>query len=366
VGHIMSPVDVLVGNYTIIDFDLFHLWLNGCTVQECCVIQQQQGVLQGTGAGFEELISDTKDHFRLFVALETLLKNPPRFGEQTLYQIDCETQKTLIEKYYQFDDVVVRELLGKKLSTKDRNNLDDVNEKTRVPLRSCRRQFDNVKRVFKTVEEMPGSLEKNIQTHYLVSDDLAKKYASIVFMANHRFETGKKKLMHLTFDDFMFSATHMITNWSYSAAECDNHEDMDVDLDRLFLQELRDLKMLTDKEWLDEQKNYVLIHLKASLTRKKLSDLDENFKSLSKSIINIAYGLNHSKDTRNFFLDVTEKMVDTCMQMNLTYEDMKAFLQSYKDGGKKLTVLRSLPNLVTIWERYMNTFIICTLKLYHT
>ena len=35
-------------------------------------------------------------------------------------------------------------------------------------------QFDNVKRVFKTVEEMPGSLEKNIQTHYLLSDDLAR------------------------------------------------------------------------------------------------------------------------------------------------------------------------------------------------
>ena len=35
-------------------------------------------------------------------------------------------------------------------------------------------QFDNVKRVFRTVEDMMGSLVKNIQTHYLLSDELAK------------------------------------------------------------------------------------------------------------------------------------------------------------------------------------------------
>ena len=37
-------------------------------------------------------------------------------------------------------------------------------------------------------------------------------------------------------------------------AECDNHEDMDVDLDRMFLQELRDFKILTEKEYLDEHR----------------------------------------------------------------------------------------------------------------
>ena len=29
---------------------------------------------------------------------------------------------------------------------------------------------------------------------------------------------------------------------------------------------------------------------------------------MSKAIINIAYGLNHSKEVRDFFLDVTEKV----------------------------------------------------------
>lgn len=37
-----------------------------------------------------------------------------------------------------------------------------------------RRQFDNVKRVFKTVEEMQGSVVTNIKTLFLLPDDLAR------------------------------------------------------------------------------------------------------------------------------------------------------------------------------------------------
>ena len=42
-------------------------------------------------------------------------------------------------------------------------------------------------------------------------------YATVVFMANHRFETGKKKVNHLTFADYSYCAVLMIANWSYSA-----------------------------------------------------------------------------------------------------------------------------------------------------
>ncbi|KAL4238278.1 hypothetical protein ACF0H5_002990 [Mactra antiquata] len=363
----MSFVDVFVGNYIITDFELYQLWLDGLSVNECCSVLQQRGVLQSTGARYEELISDTKDSFRLFASLEQLLKWPTKFSEQHLYQIDPVTQQTLIEKYYKFDDVVIREILGRKLSTKNRNNLDDVSERTRIPLRSVCRQFDNVKRVFKTVEEMPGSLEKNIQTNFcIMSVDLAKKYSAIVFMANHRFETGKKRLCHLTFDDFMFCTEHMIVNWSYSAAECDNHEDMDVDLDRMFLQDLRDLKILTEKEHLDEQKTCLMNTLKTTLTRKKINVIDENFKNLSKAIISIAYGLNHSKEVRNYFADVMEKIIEPFLTAQMTYEDIKLFLSTYKDAGLRLNVFRTIPSLVTVWERYMNTFIRCCLRMYRT
>jgi len=45
-------------------------------------------------------------------------------------------------RYYEFDSVIVREILGKKLTSRFRNSLDDISEKTHIPLRSCRRQVD--------------------------------------------------------------------------------------------------------------------------------------------------------------------------------------------------------------------------------
>jgi endonuclease IV len=68
---------------------------------------------------------------------------------------------------------VVRELLGKQLNSRLRKDMDDVSEKTRVSLGSCRRQFDNLKRIFKKVEDMEGSLYDNIQVKFLLPPDLA-------------------------------------------------------------------------------------------------------------------------------------------------------------------------------------------------
>lgn len=85
-----------------------------------------------------------------------------------------ELQIFLSFRYYEFDDVVIRELLGKKITSKSRKDMDEVAEKTGITLKSCRRQYDNVKRVFKVVEDLPGSLAANIKQHFLLSDDLAK------------------------------------------------------------------------------------------------------------------------------------------------------------------------------------------------
>ncbi|KAJ7380038.1 hypothetical protein OS493_012800 [Desmophyllum pertusum] len=88
--------------------------------------------------------------------LERFLQSPPMLAKQMLLQISPDVQDMLIEKYYQFDKEVVRELLGKKLTGRLRKDLDDVSEKTNIPLKSCRRQFDNVKNVLRTIEETEG------------------------------------------------------------------------------------------------------------------------------------------------------------------------------------------------------------------
>lgn len=71
-------------------------------------------------------------------------------------------------------------MLGKKLSSRHRKDLDEVADRTGVRLKSCRRQFDNIKRIFKLVEEMPGNVTNNIRQHFLLPEDLAR------LVRNHR------------------------------------------------------------------------------------------------------------------------------------------------------------------------------------
>lgn len=44
-----------------------------------------------------------------------------------------------------------------------------------------------------------------------------RDYAAIVFFANNRFETGKRKLQYLTFQDFAFCAGQLINSWTVGA-----------------------------------------------------------------------------------------------------------------------------------------------------
>lgn len=57
--------------------------------------------------------------------------------------------------------------------------------------------------------------------HLLLLNDPAhsssRDYAAIVFFANNRFETGKKKLQFLTFQDFAFCAGQLINHWTLGA-----------------------------------------------------------------------------------------------------------------------------------------------------
>lgn len=215
-------------------------------------ILNQRGLQEQTGATLELIASDVLDHFRTYSLLEKLLSNPNKLQEQLAFQIEPQTRQLLIEKYYDFDDSVIRELLGKKLSSRHRKDLDEVSEKTGIPLKSCRRQFDNVKRIYKTVEEMPGRIVQNIQKLFFLPEDLARKYACVIFIGCLRFETSKRKLQYLTFRTLRLCTEKIMENWIYSGSGPDYY---DTEMDKEFLLDLRDLRVLLDKE--KEHKQYV-------------------------------------------------------------------------------------------------------------
>lgn len=126
----------------------------------------------------ELVASDVLDHYRTYSLLERLLFAPTKLSEQPSFQLEPLSQQLLIEKYYNLDDTVAREILGKKLSSRYRKDLDEVADRTGIRLKSCHRQFDNVKRIFKCVEELPGSVTNNIKQNFMLPDELAR-YAPV-------------------------------------------------------------------------------------------------------------------------------------------------------------------------------------------
>ncbi|KAK7078269.1 hypothetical protein SK128_016600 [Halocaridina rubra] len=141
----MHPdVDIYVGNYTIIDQEVFDLWIQGYSVVEAVQVLQHRGELDTWGATLELLTCDTSDHYRTFSMLEKLLLTPVKLAEEWTFQLEPAVQKLVIQKYYEFDDIVIREIIGKKLSGRTRKDLDDVAEKTGVLLRSCSQYTEEI------------------------------------------------------------------------------------------------------------------------------------------------------------------------------------------------------------------------------
>lgn len=64
---------------------------------------------------------------------------------------------------------------------------------------------------------MAGSLVQNIQKYFQLSEDLAKKYAAVVFLACLRFETSKRKLQYLTFPALKQCTETVMNSWTYTS-----------------------------------------------------------------------------------------------------------------------------------------------------
>ena len=370
-------LDVFVSEPTQIDLQVFALWLSGCNTEKAT--SQRMISEPAISREFHDypalLLSEIQDQFRTFHTLESYLQFPPTLLNQHLFQLPLATKRELIEQYYAFDEVVVREFLGKKLSTKNRKDLDDVSEKTGISLKSCRRQFDNIKQVLRVVDDYEGSLVENIKHQFILPESLARSYASVVFISHNRFETHKKKLAHLTFGDLTYCANEMIDHWT-AGSEGSHAMDDDLELDRDFLQDLHDLKLkMTDRVWMDRQQKLVMKDLrKKRAPAPLLRSVEGNFKLISKAITNLGASLIHIKDLKDFFLDLIEKIIEPCKQLHWGRAEVEQLLtsiaDSYHECESAASWLTAKPGprerpWRTVYLRYLDTLKNCIGTLYH-
>ena len=60
--------------------------------------------------------------------------------------------------------------------------------------------------------------------------------------------------------------------------------------------------------------------------------------TLSKALVNIAYGLNQSKELKDMFIDLVERVIEPCRSANWSAGDMETFLYTYQKVSSRADI----------------------------
>eukprot|EP00035_Acanthoeca_spectabilis_P038431 m.52999 g.52999 ORF g.52999 m.52999 type:complete len:398 (-) comp9136_c0_seq1:75-1268(-) len=356
-----------------INLELFQCWLDGVPVEKAAAVRKD-----ADGFGADVVLQDTVDEYRTFELLEKYMQNPLQLATQTVITISSGTQQELLALYYAYDDAVMREILCNQLSKKIRNDLDVVADKTRVSLKSVHRQFDNLRRIFRKLEDRPGQLSELVLTRFVLKPKLANNYARLLFMWNNKLLIDKPNLAHLGLSRFLLCSQEFMarwTSWSMLAvrgARAGQGAD-DQDMDRKFLQDLRELKPEVGAADVTQELSQ---HCIRALLQRKLDTLSPPpptspgneaqsppstgdvhtelarasreqtsiriqsiFAKVVPSLFQIGAGLSHSRELRDIFEDVMDNVVIPCQGAQCTPEDVKLLFSALVVGFSQLTTL---------------------------
>ena len=165
----MDEIDITVSDPPFINLQLYDLFLAGVSIEDCyrAAFRELNDKKTFLCRGIDSLnknYSDQEwmslvrrevdDQHRLVIFLEHYISQPLLLTNplQVWFHIPSDIQISLIEKYYSYDDTVMREVINKKL-VKSRKDLDEISETTGLPLIRVTRQFDNMKRMYSLLEE---------------------------------------------------------------------------------------------------------------------------------------------------------------------------------------------------------------------
>jgi len=139
-----------------------------------------------------------------------------------------------------------------------------------------------------------------------------------------------------------------MSKWTYPK---NSPEFGETDLDREFLLDLREVRILLDKE--KYLKNIICQKLKPEFLEKTFISMESNFRLISRAIIGVAYSLHHNRNLRGFFVDVLEKIIDPWRILNWSKIDVMHFLKVYISSSFELDAFPNL-EVKNAWQRYMD------------
>ncbi|KAG4084359.1 acidic fibroblast growth factor binding protein [Neocallimastix lanati (nom. inval.)] len=305
---------VFVTNSFVLDQDVFNYWLYGYSIDYTV---KQLLKKNNNKISYQILKNYVHDGYRTCELIEPFLKHPKCFSGQIIFPISNSYKTYLVKKYYSFDKNVMRNLLGKKINSRTRKELDSISEKTQVPLIGCKRIFDNLKRIQKNIEDIENkNFIEEIKKEFYLPTSLARQYAHIIFINLLRLDTSKRKMASIEYSCFERAAAVFYTYWR----EPSNLYDFDEDL----CQDFKELKanFFSIKDIWEEYRTKINFELQKNENELIINKGSQIFKLLLRNILTIGSTLSNSKENRNIFIQIIDKITEPCISVGLSREEV--------------------------------------------
>ncbi|XP_039583446.1 acidic fibroblast growth factor intracellular-binding protein isoform X3 [Passer montanus] len=380
-----SDLDVFVGNTTLIDEEVYRLWLDGHSVAEAVARRLRGGLLEREATSVAVLQSDTRDHYRTFQMLERLLHAPPRLLQQLLFQIPPERQALLVQRYYAFDEALARELLGKKLSKGTKKELDeplrDGQEAPAVPelrgLRCLRPEHDGPL-------EPGGPGARGGRARRGPAQVLPAGPEGAEGAGDRQGPAGPAQepgVLGPAGEDLgLQRARGQLQGAVAGAGERGREADARPRRPRLLRGpggegEGHSRAGEPPPRFGDPPPKIRAGFFGGSPPDPPLGGIPEPggappglgvpnapvAQALSRALVNVGGKLTHARDVRDFFVDLVEKVIEPCRSDKWSPGDLRLFLQHYTAAPRNLPGFRHQ----ALWERYMAAISACLLRMFH-
>ncbi|EGD77798.1 fibpl protein [Salpingoeca rosetta] len=316
-------LSVWVSDHPSFSPEVLESWVNGLSVHDAAARRQDTADFPRISP--EIVLADTRDQYMLFRQLEPFFHEPRSLAQQDIYPLSEDDCRHLLFSYYQYDANFMLLILGKQLSKGMRKDLDELADETHLALTSCNRQFDNLRRIWKAVEDQPGPLVNVIQQQFLLNPSQAKDYAAMVFITDNRLAVDKKVLSAVPLSVFLDCAHEFMRSWT---SVNDPHGN-DQDLQKRFLQELRELKYnITGSREVLEHFNAALRANPPAVSASRLAHVY----GVVRRVIQIGGGLSYSKEWRDIFEDLEQEVVQPLREDRWTLVETGQLMKTIKES----------------------------------
>eukprot|EP01133_Synstelium_polycarpum_P005642 gene5642-6511_t len=300
------------------------------------------------------LLEETDDQFRNFSLLQTVLEHPKTLSSHSMFQMDPSSRRLLIEGYYDFDDSLMRELIGRKLTIQNLNTQDLLRMAEMVmsnwgdPLRLYSMELDI--KLKEDVRDLKVYIAKDVPERYWKM--IKARYTNVV---------QSPKIISTGSSGSLMPPLPMSTSSMGPPSMTQSSSTVPV-VQTPPLPGAPSLPQILPGSIFAQQQQFsgsgtFVQPLPVMIYGEKLRSLEGKFKPILKGILAIGSSLSDNKEFRNLFEDIVEKIIDPLKRIDMSVGEIDTLLvflrEAFIPENLGLNSLRHKDRLVHNWRSFL-------------